>query len=275
MRDKKYQQLATTFKAELKTDGCNMIRCRCGNGICYVCKKSGVSYDHFHLKNTKNGCKLSTNAREDDLRAVEEAGLKAKAALLETTESEELKKNLEKVVVKNVGAKEAARQTTTPGFLAAAQGRVQALRQRLTWNQPVNGAIQQLTQQERLRRIQPRNARLQQRLLVEQQALNRANMAVTPNRNFQVGRGRNILDPVFDPRTQALRLMRDVLANENQRIQRAQAKQVRVMTGTQQQQRNQHTMGAQPATTMPAAAGAIGAIPRRRKRKRGYVSNLA
>jgi hypothetical protein len=73
-----------------KTEGCNKMTCsECGAYSCYVCRKyipKEVKYKHFcqkphctHKKRDKcTGCPLYSNAKEDDARAVKEAGLTAR-----------------------------------------------------------------------------------------------------------------------------------------------------------------------------------------------------
>lgn len=47
----------TTF---IKTDGCNFMKCSCGTGICYVCRKTITQegYHHFSMNGYDNKCKL-------------------------------------------------------------------------------------------------------------------------------------------------------------------------------------------------------------------------
>jgi hypothetical protein len=78
----KIRECPTCKKNFIKSDGCNKIRCGCGAFICYVCRKKISDYSHFcqtphcdHSKCTK--CALYTDAEQDDLRAMREAGLHA------------------------------------------------------------------------------------------------------------------------------------------------------------------------------------------------------
>ena len=74
----------TCKKRFYKIDGCNKITCSCRTLICYVCRSdiTKVGYKHFcqkpHCKHENcNQCPLYSNAREDDLRSMRAAGLKA------------------------------------------------------------------------------------------------------------------------------------------------------------------------------------------------------
>ena len=71
-------------KGFVKSDGCNKIRCACGEYVCYICRSSIKGYDHFcqtpHCQHQScKKCPLWTNAEQDDERAMREAGLKAAA----------------------------------------------------------------------------------------------------------------------------------------------------------------------------------------------------
>ncbi|EDO43053.1 predicted protein [Nematostella vectensis] len=71
-----------------KSDGCNKMTCRCGTTQCYVCRKPGISYNHFcqHARDPGKGCSqckncsLWTDPSKDDNMAVKQLERKAKAA---------------------------------------------------------------------------------------------------------------------------------------------------------------------------------------------------
>jgi TRIAD3 protein (E3 ubiquitin-protein ligase RNF216) len=78
-----------------KSEGCNKMTCSCGAFVCYVCRKyiePSVKYAHFcqtpHCKHKKcKKCPLYSNHKEDDERAVREAGISAaEEALLDLKE---------------------------------------------------------------------------------------------------------------------------------------------------------------------------------------------
>mmetsp|Transcript_22359 Transcript_22359/g.29784 ORF Transcript_22359/g.29784 Transcript_22359/m.29784 type:complete len:226 (+) Transcript_22359:252-929(+) len=72
-------------KSFFKVEGCNKMTCVCGIHVCYVCRSEipkSVGYKHFcqkpHCKHdTCKTCPLYSNAKEDDERAMREAGLEA------------------------------------------------------------------------------------------------------------------------------------------------------------------------------------------------------
>ena len=67
----------------IKSDGCNKMRCSCGAFMCYICQVEIQNYSHFcqtpHCTHQPNcgKCMLYSNAAEDDLRAMREAGYAA------------------------------------------------------------------------------------------------------------------------------------------------------------------------------------------------------
>jgi E3 ubiquitin-protein ligase RNF216 len=79
----KIRRCPSCKKGFIKESGCNKITCGCGNKICYLCQESITGYEHFcrtpHCTH-KDGCTkcpLYTNAEEDDLRAMRQAGFTA------------------------------------------------------------------------------------------------------------------------------------------------------------------------------------------------------
>lgn len=85
----------------VKSDGCNKVACACGTKVCYICRKSIKSYEHFcqtpHCKHdTCNKCPLWTKAEEDDARAMREAGLEAASRVASATDG--LKINVDEIL---------------------------------------------------------------------------------------------------------------------------------------------------------------------------------
>eukprot|EP00543_Licmophora_paradoxa_P001793 CAMPEP_0202452932 /NCGR_PEP_ID=MMETSP1360-20130828/11035_1 /ASSEMBLY_ACC=CAM_ASM_000848 /TAXON_ID=515479 /ORGANISM="Licmophora paradoxa, Strain CCMP2313" /LENGTH=496 /DNA_ID=CAMNT_0049071901 /DNA_START=40 /DNA_END=1530 /DNA_ORIENTATION=- len=72
-------------KKFIKETGCNKMTCSCGAYVCYICRKEipkNIGYTHFCqtplCKHTNCGkCVLTTNDRQDDERAMKEAGIQA------------------------------------------------------------------------------------------------------------------------------------------------------------------------------------------------------
>jgi TRIAD3 protein (E3 ubiquitin-protein ligase RNF216) len=69
----------------VKTDGCNKMTCSCSLKLCYICRQPVPKHDpysHFcqtpHCDHKKCGlCTLYSNDKEDDERAMREAGVGA------------------------------------------------------------------------------------------------------------------------------------------------------------------------------------------------------
>lgn len=72
----------------LKSDGCNKMTCPCGVRMCYICQEEVDKkdpYAHFcqkpHCDHKRcKKCTLYSNAEEDDIRAMREAGVGAAEA---------------------------------------------------------------------------------------------------------------------------------------------------------------------------------------------------
>lgn len=75
----------------VKSDGCNKMTCRCGLKMCYICRQPVPKtdpYSHFcripHCKHQSCGnCTLYSNDKDDDARAMREAGIDAAEAYRE------------------------------------------------------------------------------------------------------------------------------------------------------------------------------------------------
>ncbi|MCO5567971.1 hypothetical protein L7F22_021667 [Adiantum nelumboides] len=95
----------TSCKAELiKEDGCNKITCRCGQTMCYLCRKAINNYQHFcsHVRDPGkecNVCKLCGLWDKEDSDAV---ALAAKKAELEIRAKEDAS-----ILVREIGPAEA------------------------------------------------------------------------------------------------------------------------------------------------------------------------
>lgn len=71
-------------KPIIKSDGCNKVRCSCGNSICYICRKSIDSHCHFF----GGSCKLFTNDQDAyDNEAMRTAGTKAAEEFVKNNKS--------------------------------------------------------------------------------------------------------------------------------------------------------------------------------------------
>jgi E3 ubiquitin-protein ligase RNF216 len=80
----KIRECPSCKKSFIKSDGCNKIRCGCGAFLCYICREKIQDYSHFcqtpHCDHSNcKKCALYTNAEQDDLRAMREAGNNAAA----------------------------------------------------------------------------------------------------------------------------------------------------------------------------------------------------
>lgn len=72
----------------MKSEGCNKMTCRCGQTMCYVCRKSGIHYGHFcsHPRDPGkkctqcSSCSLWSDPSEDDELAVKQLECEAKEA---------------------------------------------------------------------------------------------------------------------------------------------------------------------------------------------------
>ncbi|BFZ02715.1 hypothetical protein BsWGS_05754 [Bradybaena similaris] len=56
-----------------KWGGCNLMTCRCGTTMCYICRKPGITHAHFfQFEKTRKVCPFTTNTKNDDERAIQE-----------------------------------------------------------------------------------------------------------------------------------------------------------------------------------------------------------
>lgn len=94
----------------VKSDGCNKMTCRCGAYVCYICRQKIRDYSHFcqapHCNHKKCGkCVLHSNAEEDDLRAMKEAGLTAADTFrktLQEKQGEDVQIDVDKIMTMGV-----------------------------------------------------------------------------------------------------------------------------------------------------------------------------
>lgn len=97
----------------VKSDGCNKMTCRCGLKMCYICRQPVPKHDpysHFcqtpHCKHESCGrCTLYSNDKEDDARAMREAGVDAAEAYREKLLQEDGKVDIQLDVDKILGPK--------------------------------------------------------------------------------------------------------------------------------------------------------------------------
>lgn len=81
----------------MKSEGCNKMTCRCGQTMCYVCRKSGIDYNHFcrHPRNPGQKCEVCTSCSlwsdpsEDDELAVKQLEMEAQNAKRQLIENED------------------------------------------------------------------------------------------------------------------------------------------------------------------------------------------
>lgn len=105
-----------------KTEGCNMMTCRCGTKSCYLCRTkipADVGYKHFcqHVHTPGVGCQarcnaclLFTNSAQDDERLVEEERARAAQELKEKAARGEAVVNADVILAKVPDAKLGERQ---------------------------------------------------------------------------------------------------------------------------------------------------------------------
>ncbi|CAJ1953708.1 unnamed protein product [Cylindrotheca closterium] len=94
----------------VKSDGCNKMTCRCGLKMCYICRQPLPNHDpysHFcntpHCKHQSCGkCTLYSNDKEDDARAMREAGIDAaeeyREKLLQEDDKVEINLDVDKIL---------------------------------------------------------------------------------------------------------------------------------------------------------------------------------
>jgi TRIAD3 protein (E3 ubiquitin-protein ligase RNF216) len=96
----------------IKSDGCNKMKCPCGLMMCYICRKpvpKNNPYSHFcqtpHCNHKICGkCTLYSNDKEDDERAMREAGVDAAEAyqseLLQNDQNADVELDVDKILGK-------------------------------------------------------------------------------------------------------------------------------------------------------------------------------
>ena len=101
----------------VKSDGCNKMTCRCGLKMCYICRQplpKNDPYSHFcntpHCKHKSCGkCTLYSNDKEDDARAMREAGVDAaeayRAKLLQEGDKMEVNFDVDAILGSNMPSK--------------------------------------------------------------------------------------------------------------------------------------------------------------------------
>lgn len=101
----------------LKDYGCNKMVCRCGLRLCYICRQPLLAsnpYSHFcqkpHCDHKSCGkCTLYSNDKEDDKRAMREAGISAaeayRAKVLNEDDAADFQLDVDKILGTNDGKK--------------------------------------------------------------------------------------------------------------------------------------------------------------------------